>query len=140
MELLFFVFLGLFFLAAIDDYRRHKVHNLIPAALWAIAGFSNQAWALPGAAVSFGLLIAITIVSFDLWNWLPLQWADILLIPMFIFGACFIRNKPVVLPFIVVGSLAPIIIATIRRDKEISAAPIIFFFYLMAGIAFMLTP
>ena len=139
MDSLYFVFLAGFALAAIDDYKRQKIHNLIPACLWLLAGLSGQSWALPGAVIAFGVLfLANTLITMK-WDVPFFQWADVLILPMFVFGICFIRNKPMVVPFIAAGFFAPLLVSLIKK-KRIAVAPYIFLFYLLAGIAWILSP
>jgi hypothetical protein len=135
MEYLYFLFLFLFAVAAYDDHRRHKIHNLIPACLWTAAGLSGHPSALP--VLAFGFLFLVNTLTTMKWNVQILMWGDILIIPMFLFGVCFLLNKAIVVPFFVVGCFAPLIMSAIRK-KKVAVAPILFLFYLMAGIAYLL--
>ena len=137
MDWFYYLFLLGFLLAAIDDYRRQKIHNLIPASLWVLAGLSGQPWALPGLVLSFGVLFLANTLFTMRYGSPFFQWGDILLLPMFIFSVCFIRNKAIVLPFILVGCASPLLMSFLKK-KRIAVAPLVFAFYLMAGIAYVI--
>lgn len=66
-----------------------------------------------------------------------LEWADILMIPVFVFAFSALRNKPIVPLFALLGIFVPISISLIKRSK-VSVGEYLFVAYLLGGIAYAL--
>ena len=144
MELGYFFFLMMFGVAGYLDHKEKKINDIIPAVLWVVSAATGYTWAFGSLILAFGTLFLINALTANIFKWHFFSWGDILLVPVFIFGASFIRNNAIVFPFIVVGVLAPIVMSVIKsrianKPVKVAVAPVLFLFYMVAGIAYTLS-
>jgi len=130
-------FLVGFGLIAFEDHYKKEVPDIYTALLWAFSALSGYDYAFPGLILCFGGLYLINSGCEKVFGWHLLEWADILMIPVFVFAFSALRNKPIVPLFALLGIFVPISISLIKRSK-VSVGEYLFVAYLLGGIAYAL--